>query len=232
MTNKEYLKNRKIFADSVIDKSFFDIVDHWTLYCGIQNMARYLYIYDVFKEIANVPGDLAEFGSWRGSNVVFLAKLLSIFQPISDKKVHCFEGFEGLSTFHEKDGNQSALFGKYKGNHEELLKIITLYGLNEKLLIHKGLIQDTVPDFVESNPESVFSFLYFDADLYEPAKIMLDNFSQRLSVNGVILFDEWNTPEWPGETRAVTEFLDNNKNFEMIQPEYTKQPTLLLRKIF
>ena len=76
MTNKEYLKNRKIFADSVIDKSFFDIVDHWTLYCGIQNMARYLYIYDVFKEIANVPGDLAEFGSWRGSNVVFLAKLL------------------------------------------------------------------------------------------------------------------------------------------------------------
>ena len=227
-----YLEDRKIFSDNIADKSFFEIIDHWTLYCGTQNMARYLYIYDVFKEITDIPGDIAEFGSWKGSNVVFLAKLLSIFQPDSNKKVHCFEGFEGLKTFHEEDGDQDGLDGKYKGNYEELLDVIRLYQLDRKLLIHKGLIQNTVPAFVEDNPESKFSFLYFDADLYEPAKIMLDNFAQRLSVGGVILFDEWNTPEWPGETKAVAEFLDVNDNFEMEYPKYARQPTLLLRKKF
>lgn len=192
----------------------------------------YIYIYDILKEVQNIPGDVAEFGSWKGANVVFMSKILSIIQPLSAKKVHCFEGFEGLHTFHKKDGNQDATKGKYKGNYEELINIIKLYNLEDRLKIHKGLIQETVPKFFEKNKSNVFSFLYYDADLYEPAKIMLDNFAQKLSVGGVMLFDEWNTPEWPGETRAVTEFLAKNKNFKAITPTSCKQPTLLLKKEF
>ena len=228
--SSEYLAKRKEFSKRIQKKDFFEIVDHWPLYCGVENLARYIYIYDVFKEICEVPGDIAEFGSWKGSNVVYLSKLLSIFQPLSSKKVHCFEGFEGLNTFNINDGDQSEVKGKYKGSYEELLDVINLYNLSDRLLIHKGLIQDTVEDFINNNPSSVFSLLYFDADLYEPAKIMLDNFSQRLSVGGVMLFDEWNASEWPGETKAVSEFLSENSNFELIQPINTKSPTLLLRK--
>ncbi len=228
-TTDNYLINREKFALNLPEKEFFEIIDHWPLYCGIENLARMLCIYDVFKEILCVPGDIAEFGSWKGSNVVFMSKLLSIFQPLTAKRVHCFEGFEGLSTFHKADGHQETM-GKYKASYKELTDIIQLYKLDGLLLIHKGLIQDTVPSFLRKEPSSVFSFLYFDADLYEPAKIMLDNFANRLSVNGVILFDEWNTPEWPGETKAVTDFLNKNKNYEQFTPNNTKQPTLLLRK--
>jgi len=226
-----YLENRKIFANKFGQRDLFEVIDQWPLYCGVQNLARVLYIYDIFKEIESVPGDLAEFGSWKGSNVVLLAKLLSIYSKINSKRVHCFEGFEGLTTFHAEDGNQEGLHGKYQGNYDALLDIIKLYELEDKLIIHKGLIQDTVPEFIKKEPATVFSFLYFDADLYEPAKIMLDNFADKLSVGGVMLFDEWNFPEWPGETKAVSEFLEKHSNYVQIQPSTTRQPSLILKKI-
>lgn len=226
-----YLKDRKIFSENFGKRDLFEVIDQWPLYCGVQNLARVLYIYDIFREIENVPGDLAEFGSWKGSNVVLLAKLLSIYSKINSKRVHCFEGFEGLKTFHSKDGNQTGLEGKYQGDYQTLLDVIELYDLNDKIVVHKGLIQDTVPEFITSEPSTVFSFLYFDADLYEAAKVMLDNFASKLSVGGVILFDEWNFPEWPGETKAVEEFLSVHKNYQQIQPSTTKQPSLLLKKI-
>lgn len=226
-----YLENRKVLSERFGKRELFEVIDQWPMFCGVKNLARFLYIYEIFREVENVPGDIAEFGSWKGSNVVFLAKLLSIFQPISLKRVHCFEGFEGLATFHSEDGNQDGLEGKYKGNYQELLDIIELYELNDKICIHKGLIQDTVPEFVANEPATVFSFLYYDADLYEPAKVMLDNIANKLSVGGVILFDEWNQVEWPGETKAVSEFLEKYDNFEAIQPMTTTQPSLLLRKI-
>jgi hypothetical protein len=226
-----YLKDRKIFSEKFGKRDLFEVIDQWPLYCGVQNLARVLYIYDIFREIENVPGDLAEFGSWKGSNVILLAKLLSIYSKINIKRVHCFESFEGLNTFHSKDGDQSGLEGKYQGDYKTLLDIIDLYDLNNKIMIHKGLIQDTVPQFIKAEPSTMFSFLYFDADLYEPATIMLDNFAHKLSVGGVILFDEWNFPEWPGETKAVEEFLSNHNNFQQIQPSTTRQPSLLLKKL-
>lgn len=227
-----YLEDRKVFSEKLGERELFEVIDHWPLYCGIKNLARFLYIYDVFREVENVPGDIAEFGSWKGDNIIFLSKLLEIYQPSSAKRTHCFEGFEGLQTFHEKDGTQAGVEGKYKGNYDALIDIIKLYSLDCRITIHKGLIQDTVPAFINEEPSTMFSFLYFDADLYEPAKIMLDNFAQKLSVGGVILFDEWNFPDWPGETRAVSEFLAANDNFEQLQPQTTRQPSLLLRRKF
>jgi len=229
MTDK-YLIDRKIFSENFGKRELFEVIDQWPLYCGVKNLGRFLYIYEVFREVEDVPGDFAEFGSWKGSNVVFLSKLLTALQPTSSKRVHCFESFEGLNTFHAKDGDQNGLEGKYKGSYQELLDLIKLYELDKRLIIHKGLIQDTVPEFIAAEPSTMFSFLYFDADLYEPAKIMLDNFAQKLSVGGVMLFDEWNFSEWPGETRAVSEFLDMHDNFEQVQPATTLQPSLMLKR--
>jgi len=225
-----YLEDRKVFSKKFGERELFEIIDSWPLYCGTQNLARFLYIYDIFREIENIPGDIAEFGSWKGANIIFLSKLLEIYHAKSNKRTHCFEGFEGLQTFHEKDGDQTGLEGAYKGSYATLIDIIKLYQLEHRINIHKGLIQDTVPKFIDSEPSTMFSMLYFDADIYEPAKVMLDNFADKLSIGGVILFDEWNFPEWPGETQAVSEFLEKNKNFEQIQPRTTNQPSLLLKR--
>lgn len=225
-----YKEVRKGFSAKWGGRALFEYVDQWPLYVGTRNFARFLYISDLLRETLIVPGDVAEFGSWRGANVVLLAKLLDILVPHSPKRVHCFEGFEGLSTFVPEDGEQEAQRGRYRGNYEELKDLIDLYQLGSRIAIHKGLIQDTVPRFAVEDSARQFSFLYFDADLYEPARLMLDHFHERLSVGGLIVFDEWNTPQWPGETRAVSEFLHGRSDFEVLSPPYTPQPSLVLRK--
>jgi len=68
-----------------------------------QILTRSIAISDLLRSTLNVPGHIAEFGSWRGANLVFLAKLLRIFDPMGSKLVHCFESFEGLDKFSKED---------------------------------------------------------------------------------------------------------------------------------
>jgi hypothetical protein len=54
----------------------------------------------------------------------------------------------------------------------------------------------------------------------------------RLMKGGLFIFDEWNHPKWPGETTAVTEFLqEHGSNYEVLHIKGTRQPTLALKKI-
>ena len=89
-----------------------------------------------------------------------------------------------------------------------------------------------MPSFFKKNPKKLFSLVYYDADLYEPAKVMLEHFSSRMVKNGVIMFDEWNKKDFQGETMAVNEFLKKNKNFKKIIPKNTSQPSLVIKRIF
>jgi hypothetical protein len=167
-----------------------------------------------------------ELGSWKGANLLWLAKSQLFFNGA--KKIHCFDSFEGLTEFTSFD-NSEHLRDKYKGNEEQLRAMLDLYNLNNTVFIHKGLIEDTVPKW--STSQNKISFIYFDADLYQAAKTTLDCLTPLLSVGGIILFDEYGVPEWPGETKAVDEFLGIHSDYEVIRPTNCIQPTLMLRKI-
>ena len=117
--DKEYLSRRKTFSENLEAKGLWEIVDQWPLYCGISNLARNIVISDLIRANLNVPGHVVEFGSWKGSNIVFMAKLLQIFDPLGSKMVHCFESFEGLETYSKKDNEESKTGrGNYKGSYK------------------------------------------------------------------------------------------------------------------
>ncbi len=228
--DKRYLEQRKKLSEKYGERELWSVIDHWQLYCGISNLARSMAIADILRSTLNVPGDVAEFGSWRGANLMFLAKLLRIYDPMSAKSVHCFEGFEGLSTFVPEDGASAEMRGKYKGSLQELEDIIDLYEMGE-ILIHKGLIQDTLGPTLEAQPALSFSFVYCDVDLYEPTKLILEQLHPRLCQGGVFVLDEWNSGDFPGETLAVREFLEaHGAAYVMEHVKDTRQPNLVLRK--
>ena len=47
------------------------------------------------------------------------------------------------------------------------------------------------------------SLLYLDMDIYEPTKVALEQFLPRIPKGGIVVFDELNSRNWPGETQAV-----------------------------
>lgn len=229
--DQAYLRRRQDVSKKYGERELWSVIDHWPLYCGIANLARSLAIADILKSTLDVPGHVAEFGSWRGANLLFLAKLLRIFDPQGSKVVHCFESFEGLGTFVSQDGAADATRGKYKGSHEELVDIISLYEMQDEIAIHKGLIQDILPAVLAEQQELSFSCVYCDVDLYEPTRIILDQLHPRLARGGVFVLDEWNAENFPGETLAVREFLaEHGRSYAMEHVRNARQPSLVLRK--
>jgi len=231
--DKEYLSKRKTFSEKYGPRELWNVIDHWTLYCGISNLSRNIAISDLLRSTLTVPGHVAEFGSWRGANVIFMAKLLRIFDPMGSKTVHCFESFEGLDKFSKEDGDEAKLAkGMYKGSYEELMDVITLYHLNDEIEIHKGRIEDTLPETLTKNKALTFSFVYCDVDLYEPTRIVIESLHDRLSKYGLFIFDEWNLERYQGEGQAVNEFLKNHSSeYEIQHVKHTRQPSLVLKKI-
>jgi SAM-dependent methyltransferase len=229
--DRRYLDERKSFSDRYGPRELWSVMDHWPLYCGIANLGRSLAIADLLRSSLTVPGHVVEFGSWRGANLLFLAKLLRIFDPHGAKLVHCFESFEGLSTFVPEDGASAATRGKYKGSYQELLEVIALYDMQDEIIIHKGLVQEQLPAVLAQQTELTFSLCYCDVDLYEPTRIILDEIHPRLAQGGVFILDEWNTETFPGETLAVREFLRAHGGaYAMEHVKHARQPTLVLRK--
>ena len=99
-----YLSQRAALSDKYGQRDVWSVADHWPLYVGMSNLSRFMAISDLLRQSLNVPGHVAEFGSWRGANLMFLAKLLQIYDGLGQKTCHCFDSFEGLTTFADQDG--------------------------------------------------------------------------------------------------------------------------------
>ena len=230
-TDQQYLEKRKLISEKYGERQLWSVIDHWPLYCGVQNLARNIAITDFLRGTLNVPGHIAEFGSWRGANLMLMAKLLRILDPYSCKLVYGFESFEGLSDFDNKDYAAVMQSGAYKGSYEELADLIDLYEMQDEIKIEKGNILETLPKLLEQEQSLSFSFVYCDTDLYATTKLILDKLHDRLSTGGLFLFDQWNYSKWPGESVAVREFLsEHGEKYEMIHIRNARQPSLALRK--
>ena len=230
-SDERYFADRNKLSEKYGQRELWSVADHWPLYCGIANLARCVAIMDILRTTLSVPGHIAEIGSWRGANLLFLAKLLRIFDPHSLKQVHCFESFEGLNEFATQDAGAVSAAGRYKGSFEELLDIINLYELQNEVIVHKGRAEDTIAPFLSGRTELSFSFVYVDVDLYEPTKRLLAEFHPRMMPGSVFVFDEWNIERFPGETVAVREFMSSHEEFYGTEHvPNTRQPSLILRR--
>jgi hypothetical protein len=228
--DRRYLKSRKAYSEKTGMRELWSVADHWPLYVGLANLGRALAVVDLLRSITNVPGHVAEFGSWRGANLMLMAKLLRLCDPHGPKQVHCFDSWEGLTTFAPQDGVQNSQ-AAYKGSLDELREMISLYELDDEIVIHEGLIQDTLAPLLQARADLSFSLVYCDTDLYEPTKLILDGVHTRLSDGGLFVFDQWNTEKWPGETVAVREFLDRHgHDYEQKAISGARHPTLALKK--
>lgn len=226
-----YKSERKKFSEQIGPVELWSVIDHWPLYAGISNMARWFAIADLLRETIDVPGDIAEFGSWQGANLMFLTKLMRLWDPNANKHVHCFDTFEGLTAFDERDGNQDTWRGQYRGDFEKLSSLLALYEL-EEVVVHRGLIEETLAPLLGKRPELSFSFVYCDTDLHASTAEILAQVPGRLSKGGLIVFDEWNHEAFPGETVAVREFLaQHGDDYEVRHIQNTRQPSLSLKKI-
>lgn len=204
--------------------SKLEICKNFQIYSRRIFLKRFLAHYEFFRMTVDLPGDIVELGVYRGTSLMSWANFLEI-RNMGDrqKQVFGFDNFEGFTSFHEKDGKTDEKSGKstnyfvasvFEGILKDSISIFDkdrFISHKPRVIIIKGDIEDTVPQFINDNPGLRISLLHFDCDLYQPTKVALENLWPLVVPGGIVLFDEYSIRPWEGESNAVDEYFANKK---------------------
>ena len=168
-----------------------------------------------------IKGSIVECGVFRGFGFMSWLKLSAILEPENlTRRIYGFDTFDGFPTLSDVDttSQTDTHLGDLRANsYDELCELIKLHD-KDRFLGHipkgqliRGDISKTAPQFIKENPHLIVSMLFLDADLFEPTKAALDAFLPRMPKGSLIVFDELDNPQWPGETMAALETIGLNK---------------------
>ena len=220
-----------------------DAVKLFTVLIRRQSLKRFLAHVELFKMTIDVPGDIAELGVFRGLGLMTWANLLESY-CIGDrtKTVYGFDNWRGFTELTPEDGKDEDEVQKTVGGFsphdyfQELVDAITIFDSDRfipwkpRVKLEIGNIEESVVTFCDANPGIRFSLVHFDCDLYKPTKVALEHLWPRVTRGGVVLFDEYGIPEWPGETKAVDEFLSDKPQLQLKTFSWTNAPAAYLIK--
>lgn len=204
----------------------FQLISNYGLFCGDTNLFKTLTIKEIVDRVKNVKGDIIEFGVWKGNTSFLIKKIIDIFEI--KKKLYLFDHFKGLLHFEKADKSKKEVYGKYKGNKKFIKDLINFFRFKNISIIDMDAMKLSTKTFNKKK----FSLAIVDVDLYQPTKKILEAINPYMQKNSLIVFDEGNDKYWPGEKKALNEFLKINKNnYQKEHIKFARQPDVILKKI-
>jgi hypothetical protein len=205
--------------------SNFDLITNYGLFSGDTNLFKTLTIKYLIDRTAQVKGDIIEFGVWRGNTSFLIKKILDIYKI--KKKIYLFDHFKGLIHFKKIDQVSLGTYGDYVGNKNLIIKLINFFKFKNIEVIDYDATKLKKNFFKKK-----FSLVIIDVDLYLPTTAILNSINDNISKGGLIVFDEGNDAHWPGEKKAMKEFLIKYpKDYKKEFIKNARQPDVILKKI-
>jgi hypothetical protein len=206
------------------DISRREIWRNFQIYTRRVFLKRFLAHYEFYQKVMHLPGDIVELGVYRGGSLFSWANFMEI-RNMGDrhKRVIGFDNFAGFNQLDPKDGAEIPEMGKTAGGFmdtsfeaqvENAIKIFDadrFIPYKSRIILVKGDIEQTIPEFVKQNPGLRISLLHFDVDMYRPTMVGLEHLYPLVVPGGAVLFDEYGIPPWEGESRAVDEYFADKK---------------------
>lgn len=171
-------------------------------------MGKLLAHYELYKQIAGLPGAVVELGVYKGASLMRFAMFRSLLEHDASRAIHGFDAFGAFPRNGVGDAGDRAFIESFEDERGEGIARGTLEGLlTEKGLtnvhLHEGNILDTLPEALERMPELRIALLHLDVDVYEPTAFALDRLAPHMVPGGLILFDDYGGVA--GATRAADE---------------------------
>lgn len=196
-----------------------DILAQLPLYTPRVVLAHQLFLDEIYRQILDVPGAIAEFGVRWGRNLASFHSLRSIYESNNmSRHIYGFDTFAGFPSISERDGHDPVtqvggldVPEGYLGSLEEILYAhqgLSMRPDHKRFHLVKGDVCETLPKQIEDNPHLIFALCYIDVDLYEPSKAVIKAVWERTPKGGILAFDEINLDLFPGETLAMLECID------------------------
>ena len=155
-----------------------------------------------------MPGELVEFGCYRGDTSLLLERLIE--QATPEKRLWLYDSFEGLPAKTAEDASVAGdafKVGELAVTKREVVERFKKAGLRVPK-IRKGFFENLNP---ETDVPKQICFAFLDGDLYRSIKVSFGLIDGRVADGGVIVVHDYNNPELPGVTQAVDEWLSAHK---------------------
>jgi hypothetical protein len=209
LSDKE--KFQQLFKDCPIPTD--ELLYNMGLFVSRQHMMRFMFILELYQKILPVHGNIMELGVRWGGNMALYESFRGAFEPFNyNRKIVGFDTFESFPSIHKNDGDHALDEMKLTDNYDEYLE--ELLQCHEKLSplsqikkfeLVKGDICTTLPEYLSKHPETVIALAFCDLDIYAGTKAALTAIKDRMTKGGIIVLDEINHVDWPGETIALDE---------------------------
>lgn len=167
-------------------------------------LTRIFYLKELYDKIKNIEGDVVECGIAYGGSFLILGALAK--HEGRGRRLYGLDSFEGFPDPTIEDKNEYKVIGKGKygdASIEQVEKLFQAVDLPKPTII-KGFLEDTAGSF--KNQVGQIAFLHIDVDLYSAYKVTLKQLFDKVAQGGIVLFDEYDEPTFPGATKAVDEF--------------------------
>lgn len=176
-------------------------------WAGLANECAGDSMISLLESTLHLPGDVIECGVYRGGSLLRLSRTVAQHAP--EKKVIGYDSFEGFPEglvgrvdlgFMRFLWRVRKKFRMCADTPERLRRIFTLFEVDGEIV--KGRFSDTL-DRSKSVP---ICFIHLDVDIYASYMECLIRLYGSLVPGGVVVFDDYNSPKWPGARKAVDEF--------------------------
>jgi predicted O-methyltransferase YrrM len=198
-------------------------------YCGRAGKLETLHRLVAHVEASGVPGIFVEAGVAMGGSACVIAKTK---RP--DRELRLFDVFEMLPPPSIADGEKAAQVYRYfragqvQGatdvnyvkHSPDMLSFVRAnmqtVGIDPEacgIRFEKGLYQDTL------HVDQPVAFAHIDCDWYDSVMVCIERISDRMSPQGVMLFDDYHS--FDGCRRAVDAWLAADPRFKVIHADWT-----------
>lgn len=217
-------------TEASVDPFYFE--NNFYLTCDPSRMGKFIAHYRFFEMALKVPGDIVECGVFKGVSLARFAMMRQMLLHGAGKRIVGFDVFgEFPEAKFEGDRAPREKFLKEAGSRsvsvEELQAILDKKGCGHDVDLVAGDACESIPAYVEANPDLKVSLLHLDVDLYEPSVATLEYLWPRLSPGGILIIDDYE--RFPGETKAVDDYFKDNPQ-EIERYPFCKTPVYIRKK--
>jgi O-methyltransferase len=209
-----------------LSKYFLQKVQRFCLFTPVISafswrIIRYLYrkrpfLTTLFRTL-HIEGDVIECGVFWGRSIIPIAFELKK----TNKTVFALDSFAGFRDDDigvcdvGKNRSKEMIKRRFKQKSSIVFSLRKFAHNNSlNLEVVPGFFEETLPKVVANRK---FSYVHLDCDLYSSYHTCLPLLYPALVPGGIMLFDEYKSPVWPGATKAIDEFLaDKPENCECI----------------
>lgn len=196
-------------------QSVYDDYNNFIFSSEIRVFAKLSARMSLYNKVKNIPGDIVECGVYKGAGLMAWLKLKKTFSPNMLRKVIGFDMFDQdklLDTLIDDDKlkmellfeNRNFKYSNYKNILQD--KILNSGFTQADFELIEGDVSLTSQDFVDRRPGFKIALLYLDMDIEQPTYDALNSFWERMSIGGIVVFDEYAHHQW-SESKGVDRFV-------------------------